>query len=81
MKLFLILYAAGKIGGIAGPLPYDLAECQKRAAALNNDFAQAVARGATDEGVQIPEKDMKVLRTMRAACEYRATRPTLSKEV
>lgn len=30
MKLFIIIYVAGQIGGYAGPLPYDETECHKR---------------------------------------------------
>ncbi len=31
MKLYLIVYVAGKVIGFTGPLPYDMAECQRRA--------------------------------------------------
>lgn len=34
MKLFLIVWYYGTIGATVGPLPYDQAECEKRAEAL-----------------------------------------------
>ena len=34
MKLFMIIVLAGKIGGNAGPLPYDMEECESRALEL-----------------------------------------------
>lgn len=35
MKLWLLIYtASGLLGGVAGPLPYDLDECDRRRAAL-----------------------------------------------
>ena len=30
MKLYMIIYIMGKIGGYVGPLPYDMNECQVR---------------------------------------------------
>lgn len=38
MSLFMVLVVAGKIAGTWGPLPYDIAECQRRQA----DFQSAL---------------------------------------
>lgn len=43
MKLWMVIYLAGKIGGVAGPLPYDLAECQSRIADMQHEARQPPA--------------------------------------
>lgn len=30
----MIIYSAGKIGGVIGPLPYDMVECRERLAII-----------------------------------------------
>lgn len=37
MKLFMIILLHGKIGGVVGPLPYDLEECERRAAEFQEE--------------------------------------------
>lgn len=34
MKLFMVIYIVGQIGGTVGPLPYGMEECQRRAAEM-----------------------------------------------
>jgi hypothetical protein len=34
MSLWMVIYAAGKIGGVIGPLPYDMVECRERLAII-----------------------------------------------
>lgn len=34
-KLYLVIYQAGLIGGVAGPLPYGIEECGRRAFEMN----------------------------------------------
>lgn len=65
IKLYLIIYMGGLIGGTVGPLPYDEAECKHRAA----DLAKAynVARGL--EGVSGDQFAFK--------CEWHEQRPAL----
>ena len=36
MKLFMVIYVSGLIGGTIGPLPYDETECERRAVRLMN---------------------------------------------
>lgn len=35
MKLYMIVYIAGKVAGFTGPLDYGMVECQHRAALQN----------------------------------------------
>jgi hypothetical protein len=35
MSIYLVVYIAGLVGGSIGPLPYDMAECQRRAETYN----------------------------------------------
>lgn len=35
MSLYIVIYAGLLIGGTVGPLPYDMAECQRRIAEFN----------------------------------------------
>jgi hypothetical protein len=67
MKLFLIIYIAGKIGGVAGPLPYDMAECQRRAASMWSELRPGVRTpmGYTRDDVKF-------------SCEMHDTRPKIN---
>lgn len=40
MKLFMILVVSGQIGGVAGPLPYGMDECNRRANEYNAEFLE-----------------------------------------
>lgn len=73
MKLFLILYTLGHVGGVAGPLPYDMAECENRIKPMNEDVKQVIATGRSTNGKNevVEGKDMEVFKTMHFVCEYR----------
>lgn len=63
LKLFFILYTgSGLIGGVAGPLPYGIEECEARRSGYQ---AKADAK---------PE----ISRGMRFACEWRSQRPEIT---
>ena len=65
LKLFLLIWVNGYIGGVAGPLPYDEAECLRRAA----DFqARADAVGPNTEGYA----------ELEFRCEWHAERPEMN---
>lgn len=56
MKLWLLIVMSGHIGGAAGPLPYNMAECRSRAAEMsqgletkNAEAKRAGLRDATAE--------------------------------
>lgn len=64
MKLYIVVYIAGLIGGTVGPLPYGPDECARRVAeqhaALNRDLT-------TPQGF--------TWRDIRFECEWHAVRP------
>lgn len=63
IRLFFIIYSGtGLIGGVIGPLPYDLEECHRRVAEYQT---KADAKPEISKG-------------MRFACEYHAERPQMS---
>lgn len=66
MKIFMIIYIAGKIGMTIGPLPYGLEECIVRAADI---MAQANPQVITPEGYT--SKDVSI------ECELHFERPAL----
>jgi hypothetical protein len=78
MKLFLIIYAGSQIGGVIGPLPYDLAECQSKRDALRAGQAQTIASGIhAREGRKLTDEEIGKLRSLRFECEYFGKRPSL----
>lgn len=42
MKIWMILIALAEIGGVAGPLPYDMDECLRRADETNAGLRSAM---------------------------------------
>lgn len=64
MKLFMVLYIAGPIGGTIGPLPYGMVECQQRAADL---LAEGNSDAVTLHGF--------TQRYVDFACEWHEDRP------
>lgn len=79
MKLFLILFVAGKISGTWGPLPYGLDECEARAEAMRADVATIIETGRSTNGANeaVPADRIENLKTWRISCEHRADRPAL----
>lgn len=80
MKLWIIIYVAGQIGGSVGPVPYDVAECNSRAASYKQQIDKAIAEGKTPDGKPIPADQMSKLRLIHIACEYRDERPALGEK-
>lgn len=66
MKLFMIIYLAGQVGGAIGPLPYGVEECRSRADEL---IASADPTVETPEGYTLED--------LRIACEFHEERPKL----
>lgn len=64
MKLYIVIYMAGLIGGTVGPLPYDEAECRRRIDALTAQIDPTIT---TPEGFSS--------KNVRFACEWHAVRP------
>lgn len=64
MKLWMVIYIAGKIGGTVGPLPYDYDACVARSQSLYNDANKLVT---TPQGYTAAD--------VRFECELHAERP------
>jgi hypothetical protein len=78
MKLFLIIYAAGQIGGVAGPLPYDMAECEARRDEMRANQAQFFKDGINREtGKKATPEEMEGIKHLSFECEMRDEKPSL----
>ena len=67
MNLFMIIWIAGHIGGVIGPLPYDSVECRSRAAEVMETLNPNIV---TSDGYSA--KDIKF------KCEYHRKRPKIA---
>lgn len=62
MKLWMVIYLAGKIAGSVGPLPYDEDECHRRAVEL---LAEGKPDVVTPEGYSLKDVRFECLRADR----------------
>ena len=54
MNLWMIILVSGHLGAWAGPLPYDLSECQDRARSFNKDVEiHGAAKGIDPDNFQM----------------------------
>lgn len=44
MKLFMVIYVGGLVGGTIGPLPYDMDECERRMAEISEGKDDALRK-------------------------------------
>lgn len=78
MKLFLIIYAGSHIGGSAGPLPYDMQECENRRDVFRASQAKVIETGFSEQmNRKLTEQEMADMKAMRFECEWREFRPKL----
>lgn len=77
MKLWLVLYAAGQVGGTWGPLPYDMNRCIEVREERRADLQKWIDTKTSDKGEAIPEKMLDNLKTWRFECERHNDRPGL----
>lgn len=78
MKLWLVIYTALGVGGSAGPLPYGMEECERRAEEFRSAQKQVVDTGYSEETKRVLTiKEIADIKSMRFECEYRTERPTL----
>jgi hypothetical protein len=79
MKLYLILLSAGQIGGVLGPLPYDVAQCQRNADSMYRQIAEQAATGRYADGTLISDKPDVAKKAMGFVfeCVFRDRRPEL----
>lgn len=82
MNLFLILYVSGHIGGVIGPLPYDMSQCLAVAAEMAGKRDAALADNVNRKtGQQFTADERKTVETMSFSCEMHSVRPSLGMEV
>lgn len=78
MKLFLVIYAAGHIGGVAGPLPYGMAECEARRDEMRANQAAFLADGINRKtGLPATAAEIDKVRLLRFECEQHDTAPVM----
>ncbi len=75
MKVFLVIYMLGKIGGTVGPLPYGMNECMAEALKLNQQAQNVIETGIGADGRKLTEDEMRKIKSMDFKCEYHAIRP------
>lgn len=78
MKIWFVIFVAGKIGGTVGPVPYDMAECQSRADAENRKLQVALADGTDMAGrpISTATKEYALATKMQFGCMEAEQRPT-----
>ena len=67
MRLYIVIYLAGLVGGTVGPLPYDEAECERRVSAQMASLDRGVT---TPSGYTADDVDLR--------CEWHTERPILN---
>ncbi len=72
MSLWIIMIIAGKIGGVAGPLPYNIFECLSRTETRQEQFIASYMSGIREPGV--------TLHNTYFICVHSRFRPELTKE-
>ncbi|NSZ57789.1 hypothetical protein FY145_07060 [Agrobacterium tumefaciens] len=78
MKLFLVIYAGSHIGGVAGPLPYGVDECERRRDQFRSSQAEVIETGFSKEKARaLTEEEIAGIKAMRFECEWREFRPRL----
>lgn len=80
MSLYMILYAAGAIVGVWGPLPYDETECHARREERMAEVRQIIETGRGVKGNPVPDEMLAHIRTWRMSCEQHAKRPALTRK-
>lgn len=75
--LWLVLYHAGEVGGVWGPLPYGMDECAQRRDTMNMEALRISATGFTRQGDPVPEKNRKELADFTFVCLQQSERPEL----
>jgi len=78
-NLFLIIVAAGKIGGVAGPLPYDMDECQRRRAEMADAVVEAWKKPEVVAKLKADDPAITV-DAYRFECRHLAEKPALGSE-
>lgn len=85
MKVFLVIYMMGKIGGTVGPLPSHTTNSQHPESAMENCLAHALelnrqahhvaSTGIGEGGRKLTEEELRNISSLQFKCEYHVQRP------
>lgn len=75
MKLFMVIYMAGKIGGTVGPLGVGMEECMLQTVYLNQQAQTALQTGLSIKGDVLTDDEKKRIASISFTCEYHMERP------
>lgn len=82
MNLFLIIYAAGTIGGAIGPLPYDMDKCIMYRDEAREQRVDGLALGINVQtGLPMTDEERAGVESLSFECEYHENRPQLGEVV
>lgn len=76
-KLWMVIYVGSHVGGSVGPLPYDMAECERRSLEMNakidreKDKPEVIAKMQA-AGIPADKRNLKFV------CEEHITRPAIT---
>lgn len=77
IALWMVLYHAGQVGAVWGPLPYDMFECDDRRDQMNAEAQRIAASGKAFSGDDLLPGDREKIADFRFVCEIRPDRPKL----
>jgi len=75
LKLWLILYVGIQIGGVWGPLPYEIDECKTRAATLATRVERIQQNPEIIAKMKAEGLDTDKLKQWRFECKHQDFRP------
>lgn len=79
MKLFLLIYMGTHLGGVVGPLPYGMSECQARRDAMRAQQALVLQTGySASDHRKLSLVELNRIRALRFECEYFGRRPSVA---
>lgn len=74
LKIFMVIYISGHVGGSVGPLPYDMKECLARRLQPVSNIEQAQKWTFIHHGIRRSDGDGN---EVKMVCEERADRPKI----
>ena len=78
MNVFMIIYTAGTIGGVIGPLPYSMGECLVKRDEARQEQAAGLERGINVKtGQPLTDGEREGVASLEFECEYHEERPQL----
>lgn len=78
MKVFALIVIFGQVSGVAGPLPYDMAECRVRMQEISTEWDRDFIDKDLDHEEGFAIDGRKIHRSdMSTACVETDTKPTM----